>query len=101
MHPDNLKIRTFAQVDELLKAANIPFEQHLTKLSKEQQSLKSRDERLQTPQLFGVIDPAIIKNKNILLIDDIYTTGTTMRHAEKVLKQAGAKDVRGFTLIHG
>lgn len=101
MHPDNLKIRTFAHVEELLKAANIRFEQHLTKLSKEQQALKSREERLQTPQLFDAIDSAAIKGKSILLIDDIFTTGTTMRHAEKVLKQAGAKDVCGFTLIHG
>src|SRR5690606_7620346 len=58
MHPQNLKLRTFAHVDELLKAANISFAYHLTKLSKEQQSLKTREERLKTPQLFEVINPA-------------------------------------------
>ena len=101
MHPENLKSRTFAQVDELLKAAKIPFEHHLRKLSNEQQAKKSLNERLQTPQLFDVIDSQQVKDKKIRLVDDIYTTGTTMNHAKKALLDAGAQDVRGFTLIHG
>ncbi|ATP39063.1 amidophosphoribosyltransferase [Solibacillus sp. R5-41] len=101
MHSESLKKRTFAHVDELLKAAHIPFEHHLIKVTTEQQSLKSRQERLQTPQLFEVIENSKIRNQTILLIDDIYTTGTTMQHAKKVLEEAGATDVRAFTLIHG
>ncbi|WP_079524717.1 ComF family protein [Solibacillus isronensis] len=101
MHPENLKLRTFAHIDELLKAANIPFVHHLTKISNEQQSLKSREERLKTPQLFEVINPTAIKDKNLLVVDDIYTTGTTLNHAKKALLEAGAKTVDGFTLIHG
>lgn len=101
MHPKNLKLRTFAHIDELLKAANIPFAHLLTKLSNEQQSLKTREERLKTPQLFEVINPTAIKDKNLLVVDDIYTTGTTLNHAKKALFEAGAKTVDGFTLIHG
>lgn len=101
MHPENLQLRTFAHIDELLKSANIPFAHHLTKLSNEQQSLKTREERLQTPQLFEVINPDAIKDKNLLIVDDIYTTGTTLNHAKKALLEAGAKSVDGFTLIHG
>ncbi|WP_339197710.1 ComF family protein [Solibacillus sp. FSL R5-0449] len=101
MHPENLKLRTFAHIDELLKAAKIPFAHQLIKLSKEQQSLKTREERLKTPQLFKVINPTAIKNKNLLVVDDIYTTGTTLNHAKKALLEAGAKTVKGFTLIHG
>ena len=101
MHPKNLKLRTFAHIDELLKAANIPFAHLLTKLSNEQQSLKTREERLKTPQLFEVINPTAIKDKNLLVVDDIYTTGTTLNHAKKALLEAGAKTVDGFTLIHG
>lgn len=101
MHPENLRLRTYAHIDELLKAANIPFAHHLTKLSKEQQSLKTREERLKTPQLFEVINQAAIKDKSLLVVDDIYTTGTTLNHAKKALLEAGAKTVDGFTLIHG
>lgn len=101
MHPENLRLRTFAHIDELLKAANIRFAHHLIKLSNEQQSIKTREERLKTPQLFKVINPAAIKDKNLLVVDDIYTTGTTLNHAKKALLEAGAKTVDGFTLIHG
>lgn len=34
-----------------------------------------------------------IKGKNILLIDDVVTTGATAQSASKVLKQAGAKSI--------
>ncbi|MFA5791784.1 MAG: phosphoribosyltransferase family protein [Candidatus Paceibacterota bacterium] len=41
-----------------------------------------------------------IKNKNIILIDDITTTGATLNEAKKVLKQAGARKVIAFTVAH-
>lgn len=99
MHKDSLKVRTFAHVDELLKAANIPFEHHLMKRSNEQQAKKTRKERLATKQLFEVMSQKAILNKQILIVDDIYTTGTTFQHAKKVLLEAGAKSVDGFMLI--
>ncbi|MBI3888506.1 ComF family protein [Candidatus Nomurabacteria bacterium] len=41
-----------------------------------------------------------IKNRNIILIDDITTTGATLTEARKVLKQAGARKVIAFTIAH-
>ncbi|MFC6169804.1 ComF family protein [Loigolactobacillus jiayinensis] len=53
------------------------------------QSHKKRQARLQTPQLFEFVgDPTGLNNKKILLLDDIYTTGRTMRHAQTCLKIA-------------
>lgn len=36
--------------------------------------------------------------ENIFLVDDVWTTGSTMREATKVLKKAGAKNVWGITI---
>ncbi len=36
--------------------------------------------------------------KNILLIDDVYTSGTTMQECARILKKFGAQKVYGFTL---
>jgi|SRR3989344_735372 len=36
--------------------------------------------------------------RNALLVDDVYTTGATMRECMKVLRKAGVKNVYGFTL---
>lgn len=36
--------------------------------------------------------------KDVLLVDDVYTTGATMRECIKVLKIGGVKNIWGFTL---
>jgi competence protein ComFC len=42
--------------------------------------------------------PLIFKNKNVLLVDDVHTTGATLNEASKTLKEAGAKKVFASTL---
>jgi glutamine phosphoribosylpyrophosphate amidotransferase len=42
---------------------------------------------------FAVSDPTRILNRNILLIDDVYTTGTTASECARVLRRAGAARV--------
>ncbi len=43
---------------------------------------------------------SLIKNRNIILIDDITTTGATLNEARKTLRQAGARKVIAFTVAH-
>ena len=47
---------------------------------------------------FQVINPDLIKDKRILLIDDVYTTGSTLCECAKVLIKAGAKSVDALTV---
>jgi ComF family protein len=42
---------------------------------------------------FRVTDPAAVKGREVLLIDDIMTTGATSRECARVLKRAGATKV--------
>ena len=49
---------------------------------------------------FSVKNEELIKNKNIILIDDITTTGATLTEAKKVLKHAGARKIIAFTVAH-
>jgi ComF family protein len=39
-----------------------------------------------------------LQGKTVLLVDDVYTTGSTLRECAGVLKKAGVKDVRGVTV---
>jgi competence protein ComFC len=41
-----------------------------------------------------------LKGKNIILIDDILTTGATLTEARKILKQAGTRKIIAFTVAH-
>lgn len=39
-----------------------------------------------------------IEGKRVLVVDDVYTTGATIRECSRVLKEAGAEEVRALTL---
>lgn len=99
MHPEKLLQRTFAQVDELLKSAGISFQHILTKTAKTEQGKKTRKERLEAAPLFELT--TTIEARDYVLFDDIYTTGATIHHAAKLLKDAGATRVEAITLIKG
>lgn len=47
---------------------------------------------------FSVCDKQKIVGKRILLIDDVYTTGSTLKECAKVLMNAGAKSVDTLTV---
>ncbi len=43
----------------------------------------------------------LLKNKIIILIDDVFTTGATLSEAAKILKRAGAKEIWGLVVAKG
>jgi len=45
--------------------------------------------------------PQTARNKKVLLVDDIFTTGATMEEAALVLKKAGAKEIQGIVVARG
>ena len=47
---------------------------------------------------FAVKDVSQIKDRRILLIDDVFTTGTTLHECAKTLRNAGSGPVYGLTL---
>ena len=49
---------------------------------------------------FSIKNPEGIKNRNIILIDDVTTTGATLNEAKKTLRKAGAKKIIAFTVAH-
>jgi len=68
---------------------NIPLFDILKKIknSKPQAETKNSTERIENiKDCFILKNKEIIKNKNILLIDDVYTTGSTAREAIRILK---------------
>lgn len=68
-----------------------------TKPTKIQAELKDPEERIDNVKnCFALTDPEKVKNKNVILVDDVFTTGSTVNEAVKTLKQAGAKKIIAF-----
>ena len=67
-----------------------------------QVKIKDRDERLRNVKgVFEVKNLRAVKNKTVILVDDITTTGATLAEAGRVLKQAGAKEIIGVVVAKG
>ncbi|MGA4718537.1 ComF family protein [Fictibacillus nanhaiensis] len=92
--------RGFNQAELLARGIQKPVEQLLKrKTHEEKQSKKTREERLsQKKNPFEVIDSVKVKDQKVILVDDVYTTGSTLRYAVKVLIEGGAKEVSSITL---
>jgi len=106
-----LKERGFNQVELILKELrkidkqNI-FEINNTSLIKiknvlSQTAVKNRRRRMQNIRgCFGVKNSEKIRGRNIILIDDVLTTGATMREAKNVLLKSGARKIICITIAH-
>ncbi|MDQ0413477.1 ComF family protein [Mesobacillus stamsii] len=95
---ERLYERGFNQAEALIVTAGFEPTQLLSRVHSEKQSKKSRSERIHHPQVFEFTTDLQLNSKTILLVDDIYTTGSTLRQAAKILKQNGAAKVYSFTL---
>lgn len=64
---------------------------------KSQTLFKANDRNLNVRDVFKLKKNVNIKGKTIIIIDDIYSTGSTMNECARILKQKGAEEVYGFT----
>ena len=98
------KARGFNQCEYMARriAGNLEIEslELLIKVkeTKEQKKLK-KDERFENIRgAFGVKKGINIKNKKIILIDDVATTGATLKEAGELLKKFDISDIKLLTL---
>jgi ComF family protein len=79
---------------ELSRATGIVSLSLLTRMGQHHQVGASRERRVtQLKTAFRVTNPDAVKDADIILIDDVLTTGATLEAAAKTLKTAGAKRV--------
>lgn len=63
-----------------------------------QTELSGEVRRQNVAQAFKIIDKRAIKGKSLVLFDDVWTTGATLKSSGLALKGAGAEKVWGLTL---
>lgn len=92
--------RGFNQCEGMLKQAGIRYVQFLgNQHAGGKQSEKNRQERLLTAQPFSLRDGhEKYIQQEIILFDDVYTTGRTLYHAKTLLYRHGFRSVRSITI---
>jgi len=105
LHRKKLKERGFNQAELLARVIATHFGLELVKNNLQRVKITRSQTSLSKPQRIENIKGAFqfrnkgkFQAKKILLVDDVYTTGTTVREAARVLKKAKAGDVYIFTL---
>lgn len=101
LHPAREKERGFNQsllmARHVARALRVPLKKVLSRsrntVTQTHLSRKERQENVRGA--FEIKKEFRLKGARVLLIDDIFTTGATMREAAKVLRRAGAAEVRG------
>lgn len=108
MHRDKKRERGWNQAELLAReiSKQIPDLNYApilvkSKNSKRQTEVRTREERLgNIKDTFYLRDEEKVDGKDIILIDDVTTTGATLNEARTVLRKAGAREVHAFTLAH-
>ena len=100
LHPVRLKARGFNQSLELSRILgrriNLPVLKDVLIKTKHTSPQSSMDRKLRLKSLKNVFEVRgnMAKHKNVLLVDDIMTTGSTLDECTKALLKAGASEVR-------
>lgn len=107
LSPERLKVRGYNQTEVIFR----PWAENKrllwcnalirAKVTLPQWELTVAERRRNIKGAFQVTRPEIVQDKQILLVDDIFTTGTTMNECAKALKKAGAKRVTGLAIASG
>lgn len=99
LHKKDLRVREYNQSQllgkELSLLLNIPYVETLEKHrhNDTQHSLKAKDRIKNVKNAYRLIDSKLIKDKSILIVDDIITTGSTLGECCRILEKGGVKEV--------
>lgn len=107
LHKKRKNWRGFNQAEILAKTLskkfNVNCSDSLIRIveTKTQVGLDKNERRKNVNGAFKVKENSKVSGKNIILIDDVFTSGATMMEAAKVLKRAGAKNVWAIAVALG
>lgn len=105
LHPEKKRQRGFNQAEiiarEMARMQGLVFVKDALikfKMTPAQTSLEAEERRRNVKGVFRLKKRGRIEKKTVILVDDVFTTGSTLRECSSVLKEGGAKEVRALTL---
>lgn len=106
LHKKRFRQRGFNQAELLSRAFSSRYKVDSTllirkKYTKAQAKLGEEARKENIKQAFACLKSDEVKNKIVVLVDDVITTGSTLNECAKILKDAGARKVWGLALAKG
>jgi ComF family protein len=107
LHPTRFREREFNQAEEiariLSRRTDIPLSNALRRIRyTSTQTVLDRHERMENLRnAFRVRHIPNVLHRHLVLVDDVFTTGSTVDECARVLRQAGAASVRVLTVARG
>ena len=105
LHPKRLREREFNQSAIIASVISSRFEISMLtdvllrqRYTKPQVELGFRERKENVEGAFTIQNKEAIKGRNIILVDDVFTTGSTVNECAKVLKKNGADKVYVVTI---
>ena len=106
LHKDRLRSRGFNQAaiiaGEMSRALGVPLDEvslvRVTSSDKHRTGLDAKGRRDSVAKAFTVRYPRLVNGEDILLVDDVLTTGATLEACEAALIESGARSVVVFAL---
>jgi len=86
---------------EISKTTGIPVESSAIiriKRTSPQKEMTVRERANNLKDAFEITNAELVKNKKIILVDDVFTSGSTVNECARVLMGAGAKQVNVLTI---
>lgn len=108
--PKRLRERGFNQAEliakEMLKCLSLPENKlslnilERSRHTEPQVTMASFEERAKNVAgCFSVLNPDAVKGGSFALVDDVFTSGSTIKEAVTILKNAGAKKIIALTIL--
>ncbi len=96
-YKDDVK-REFNHVLEAFSILKLPILRLIEKIDEYKQSDQKGHDRINIKYHLKMSDIEKVRNKKILLVDDVMTTGSTLKASISLVKQGHPKDIKILTL---
>lgn len=105
LHPQRLRERKFNQALTISRVCFPEFKKRIAAdlllrhlATPPQTSLNGTERRKNLSGAFSLKNQLQVRNKKVLLIDDVFTSGSTVEECARVLRKAGTKRIEVFTV---